>query len=220
MQRALLIIAKKPQAGRTKTRLSPPLSAVQAARLFESLLRDTLALARAVPDVERFILYTPPGQSDYFRQLAPDFKRLAQQGNSLGERLDNALTHCLKNGFEQVVIMNSDGPTLPVRYLTQAFAHLASNEAVFGPAEDGGYYLVGLTRPRPRLLREVQMSTPTVLQDTLALAREENVSVSLLPPWYDVDTIEDLRRMAGTLQESTNGTAPHTRRFLRKLDLD
>jgi hypothetical protein len=214
-----LVITKRPRAGHTKTRLTPPLSPEQAAELFECFLLDTLNLVRAVSNVTRFILFTPPDEADYFREIAPDFELLVQQGKGLGERLHNALSHCLSNGFDQVVIMNSDGPTLPISYLNQAFARLEEAEATFGPSEDGGYYLIGLTRPQPRLLREVRMSTPRVLQDTLALADQENVRVALLPQWYDIDTIHDLRRLAGELRESNAATAHYTRTFLMSLNI-
>jgi rSAM/selenodomain-associated transferase 1 len=181
-------------------------------------LRDTLDLARKLTEVRRFILFAPANESAYFSALAPDFDLLAQSGRELGQRLDNALTSCLKTGFKRVVVMNSDGPTLPPTYLRQAFALLDQTEAVFGPADDGGYYLVGLTRPQPRLLREVQMSTPAVLQDTLALANEDGVQVSLLPEWYDIDTINDLRRLLSDMQRLPDEVASHTRSFLRYLE--
>ncbi len=210
----LLVIAKRPAAGQTKTRLNPPFSAQAAAALYESFLRDMLDIARRVPQVRRAINYWPPTARGYFRQLAPDFELLPQQGADLGARLDNILTHCLSNGFDQAVITNSDSPTLPVAYVAQAFEALAQADVVLGPCHDGGYYLIGLTQPQPRLLREVQMSTPTVLQDTLALAEAEGLRVKLLPPWYDVDTIDELQQLAADLQMSRNGVAGHTRRFL------
>src|SRR5207245_11563285 len=166
-QRALLVIAKRPFPGQTKTRRSPPLTPEQAARLYEAFLRDTLDLVRAVADVTRLVLYLPEEAAPYFRALAPDFGLLLQQGASLGERLDNALTHCLGSGFRQVVVVDSDSPTLPAACLSEAFDLLDRQEAVFGPTDDGGYYLVGLTRPRPTLLREVRMSTPRGLRDLL-----------------------------------------------------
>jgi uncharacterized protein len=85
---------------------------------------------------------------------------------------------------------------------------------VLGPAEDGGYYLIGLRRPQPRLLREVPMSTPTVLADTLALARATGLRAELLPPWYDIDTVVELRRLARDLRRAPPAVAPRTRAFL------
>jgi hypothetical protein len=214
---ALLVIAKRPAPGQTKTRLTPPLSPEQAAQLYECFLRDTLAIARAVPDVTRLINYAPFDAAGYFAALAADFGRIPQRGANLGERLDHALTHCLADGFRRAVIMDSDSPTLPAAYLAQAFEALETADVALGPCEDGGYYLIGLTQPQPRLLRAVQMSTPYVLQDTLALARAARLRVALLPRWYDVDTAAELKRLRADLRPGRSG-APHTRRFLNALD--
>ncbi len=216
---ALLVIAKRPAPGQTKTRLTPPFSSEQAAQLYECFLCDTLDLARAVPGVTRLIHYAPLDAADYFQHLAPDFGLTPQVGESLGERLDNVLTHCLCEGFRRAVIMDSDSPTLPAAYVAQAFVKLDAADVVLGPCDDGGYYLIGLTRPQPRLLREVQMSTPNVLRDTLALAGEENLRVALLPTWYDVDTAQEFQRLQIELRTAINGTARHTRAMLAPIRL-
>ena len=218
MRRALLVIAKRPAAGQTKTRLSPPLSFGQAAALYECFLRDTLDVARRVPNVTRFINYLPQAAEDYFRALAPDFDLLLQAGDDLGERLDFALTHCLKDGFDRAVIMDSDSPTLPAKYAGHAFDALVDADVVLGPCADGGYYLIGLKKPQPRLLRQVTMSTPFVVRDTLDLARQENLRAALLPEWYDVDTVSELDQLRGELERDTTG-APATREFLERYAL-
>jgi hypothetical protein len=213
---ALLVIAKRPAPGQTKTRLTPPLSPEQAAQLYECFLSDTLAVARAAPDVTRLINYAPDEAKDYFRALAPDFGLVPQIGADLGERLDNALTHCLSDGFTRAVIMDSDSPTLPAAHLAQAFHALEEADVVLGPCDDGGYYLIGLKRPAPRLTREVMMSTPHVLRDTLALARRLRLKTALLPTWYDVDTSAELSRLRSELAAHPNGAAPATRAFLAR----
>ncbi len=211
---ALLVIAKQPTPGQTKTRLTPPLSAAAAAALYESFLADTLDLVRRIPGVDHLVAYLPAEAQAYFRALAPDFGLVSQEGVGLGERLDNALAGCLRRGYARAVIMNSDGPTLPPAYLVQAFAALRDGaEVVLGPSDDGGYYLIGVRQPVPRLLREVRMSTPTVLADTLALAAQEGLRVALLPRWYDIDEAADLARLARELAESAPDVAPHTRAF-------
>jgi len=213
----LIVVAKRPAPGQTKTRLTPPLSAAQAAQLYECFLRDTLDLMRAVPDVRRAVAYLPIAARGYFAHLAPDFDLILQEGADLGARLDQALTHYLTRGTDHAVIMNSDGPTLPIDHVRQAFIELAAGaEVVLGPSADGGYYLIGLRRPAPRLLREVRMSTSQVLADTLALAREENLRVALLPAWYDVDEAESLARLMTELDTTPASVAPHTRSFLRQ----
>lgn len=214
LKNALLTVAKQPAPGRTKTRLTPPLSPTQAAALYECFLQDTLDLMRRVPNTQPVIAYLPQETKPYFTHLAPDFDCILQQGQDLGARLDNALTHYLQLGYRHVAIMNSDGPTLPVDYLMAAFEALAGEaDVVLGPSDDGGYYLIGLKRPASRLLREVQMSTPTVTADTLALAEEEGLQVELLPTWYDVDDADALARLTTELIQIPLDVASHTRAF-------
>jgi rSAM/selenodomain-associated transferase 1 len=178
---ALLVIAKQPAPGQTKTRLTPPLTAEQAAELYGCFLADTLQLVRCVPRTDRLIAYLPADAQSYFAALAPDFDLVLQEGAGLGERLDNALSVCLRRGYKRAVILNSDGPTLPAAYVERAFELLERGvDVTLGPTADGGYYLIGVTRPVTRLLREVRMSTPTVLADTLALADEEGLRVEPL----------------------------------------
>lgn len=217
MENALIVVAKRPMAGQTKTRLTPPLTPATAAALYECFLQDTLARIRQVPDVQPVIAYLPAEAEVYFRTLAPDFALLLQEGPDLGVRLDNALTHYLHAGYRRVAIMNSDGPTLPPAALAEAFTQLAgAADVVLGPCDDGGYYLIGIKRPTPRLLREVTMSTPTVAADTLALAAAEGLNVALLPTWYDVDDAESLTRLRHELAAAPPNLAPYTQAFFQQ----
>lgn len=217
LSRALLVVAKRPAAGQTKTRLTPHLPAKTAAALYECFLQDTIELMRKVPDVQPVLVYLPAEAESYFRRLAPDFEFLLQNGSDLGSRLDNATTDYLNRGYSSVVVMGSDSPTLPAAYLEQAFSVLeAGADLVLGPCEDGGYYLIGMKQPSSRLLREVRMSTPTVTVDTLALAKQEGFQVSLLPAWYDVDDVDTLTRLRRELKDSPEQVARHTRRFLER----
>lgn len=215
MQRSLIVVAKQPTPGHAKTRLCPPLTAEQAAHLYTCFLHDTLAIMRQVPGVSRTIAYLPETAGGYFRALAPDMHTMVQRGNSLGERLDHALQDALDAGAQQVVIMDSDSPTLPPSSVALAFTMLEGcADVVLGPCEDGGYYLIGLKQPQPRLLREVVMSTPVVVRDTLRLADEMGLRSALLPPWYDVDTAADLDRLRADLALLPAERAPHTRALL------
>ncbi len=218
-KQTLLVVAKRPAPGQTKTRLCPPLTPNQAASLYDCFLRDTLDTMRQVPDAQCVIGYLPEAAADYFSQLAPDMGLAFQSGDSLGERLDHLLTEALTNGSHKAVIMDSDSPTLPAAYLSQAFDLLDEVDVVLGPTRDGGYYLIGLKQPQPHLLRQVQMSTPHVLSDTLALAESTGLTVSLLPAWYDVDTIADLYQLAeetAGLSDPTHAAA--TRNWLNQID--
>jgi uncharacterized protein len=212
-RRALIVMAKRPYPGQTKTRLCPPLSPAKAAVLYECFLQDVLDTVRMVPNVTPFIAFTPVEAADYFRHLAPDFAHIPQCGETLGQRLDFVLRQVQTMGFGQVAAINSDSPTLPAAYLTQAFTELdkPSVDVVFGPCEDGGYYLIGWKRPYPRLVLEVTMSTPHVLRDTLAIAAEEKARVALLPQWFDVDDVADWERV-----KATADLGRHTQAFLKQ----
>jgi len=210
---ALIVVAKRPTPGKTKTRLAPPLTPELSSALYECFLFDTLDQMRQVDEAQRVIAYLD--QRDYFQSLAPDFELIPQQGHDLGERLDNALTLYLSRGYERVVIMDSDSPTLPPEHLSQAFRSLSDGaDVVLGPCDDGGYYLIGIRRPAPRLLLEVQMSTPTVTADTIALAEEEGLKLSLLPSWYDIDDAASLLRLTKEVESLNSTIAVHTRKFL------
>ncbi len=211
----LIVVAKRPAPGQTKTRLSPPLSPEQASALYECFLRDTLDLMRQVSGVQPVIAYLPEGEREYFSRLAPDFVLFQQDGHDLGDRLDNALTHYLQMGYRNAAIMDSDSPTLPASCLISAFAMLEDGaDTVIGPCDDGGYYLIGLKRSCPRLLRQVRMSTPNVTADTLAVAAEENLQVGLLPTWYDVDDQPSLRHLFAELALAPASIACYTRQHL------
>jgi rSAM/selenodomain-associated transferase 1 len=217
--RALLVVAKQPIPGQTKTRLCPPLTHVQAADLYDCFLRDTLDTIRKVMKVKRIIAYLPENAQDYFLQLAPDMGLIGQQGKSLGERLDNLLKATLSDSFCQAVIMDSDSPTLPPDYVIQAFKQLEEADVVLGPTRDGGYYLIGAKQPQPQLVRQVKMSTSHVLSDTLKLAKTLGVTVSLLPVWYDVDNISDLYHLNREISHQVSKeTALATRHWLENTD--
>ena len=171
----LCVVAKRPLPGQTKTRLCPPLSHAQAAELYECFLRDTLDVMRQVHDVQCVISFLPEDAEDYFRRLAPDIESTCQRGNSLGERLDHLLTEALVSGSQRAVVMDSDSPTLPAEYISQAFDNLADADVVIGPTRDGGYYLIGLKQTQPHLLRDVQMSTPRVLADGVPAVGEPEI---------------------------------------------
>ena len=217
-------MARQPEPGTTKTRLQPLLGAAVAAELYECLLLDTLDLARALTGVDAIIAVHPADAVGYFKTVAPDMALVAQVGDDLGDRLEHALGFCLDQGYEQVAAIGSDSPTLPLATLTSAFHVLGhdSVDAVLGPADDGGYYLIGVKTRPGSLVTEIKMSTPTVLADTLALAYSQGLTVELLESWYDVDEPGDLERLRAELASpagAVNGlpTARHTRELLRRL---
>lgn len=211
---ALITMAKRPAPGQTKTRLTPPLTPENAALLYECFLKDTLSLMRQVPDTQPIIAFSPAAEKPYFTRLAPDFELILQLGDDLGERLAHNSSEMLNAGYARVVLIGSDSPTLPVAYVNNALEMLSgSSDIVLGPSDDGGYYLIGLKQPAPRLFLDVRMSTPNVLTDTQAIANELGLRVELLPQWYDVDDAESLTRLDADLVGMPETVAPHTRAF-------
>ena len=218
MKNALLVVAKEPVAGQVKTRLGNTFDSETTAAFYRCLIEDTLELTRRVPNVDRGVVYTPESAGEAFAQMVgrADFVLTPQHGPDLGTRLANAFRDFIERGHERVVIVDSDSPTLPVQYLETAFALLDEHDVVFGPCEDGGYYLVGARAVHPGLFAGVRMSTPTVLEETLERARELGLRTGLLPVWYDVDLPADVERLRLELQAAPE-RAVHTARFFAGL---
>jgi len=211
MKRVLGIFAKTPLPGLVKTRLAPALAPEQGADLYRCMLLDTIARVRSLA-VDTVIFYQ--GDPLFFSEVAPGVRLIAQQEGGLGERLAEAFDRLAALGYRSRVVMGSDAPDLPLGFVEQAFSLLEKgSDAVFGPAEDGGYYLVGVSGGYGSLFRDIPWSGPQVLARSLARADESGLSAALLPSWYDVDSYQDLLRPG--LLDPDNG-APLTRRFLRE----
>lgn len=224
MTRTLIIFAREPVAGRTKTRLCPPFDQQTAAALYSCFLRDITSTAASFTDVQATIAYTPDSNPAFFDSFAPKIQARPQCGKTLGERMDNALRQALQapstvHRPRPTVLIGSDSPDLPASFIYEAFARLADGvDVVLGPASDGGYYMIGVREPQPRLLRGVPMSTPTVLADTVAIAEQLELRVQLLPVWYDIDTAEDVSNLVERLRGASEQVAPATRAFLAQLE--
>jgi len=208
----LIIMARRPEPGRAKTRLCPPLTLEEAALLYEGMLRDTLELVRGLVEVSPAIAVSPVGSEEYFRTLAPDALLIDQGEGELGVRLAHTTATAFAYGARAVAVMSSDSPAVTPDALAQAFHLLADHDLVLGPSEDGGYYLAALCRPIPALFTEVTMSTPRVLHDTLAVATRLGLRVALLPLSYDVDSAADLVRL-----QADPAPLRHTRAALARI---
>src|SRR5229473_6218754 len=213
---ALALMAKVPFACAVKTRLTPPLSPEEAARLSTCFLRDMTTNVSSMngDGTEGVVLYAPANAGAFLHDLLPDgFKLVAQRGETLGQRLINAAAELLNDGFESVCLINSDSPTLPGEILKTAASLLAKDgdRVVLGPSEDGGYYLIGLKHPHQELFERIAWSTETVLAHTIERAADINLPVELLPTWYDVDDAATLRLLCDELGLSPNGAGPHAR---------
>jgi uncharacterized protein len=152
---AVAVMAKVPGAAPVKSRLHAALTAVRATDLYRCFLLDRLDALAAVPDITRVVAFTPPEARVQMAALAPPgFRLVAQEGSGLSERLPRLFDRLLADGHPAVLAMDSDSPTLPMAYVTEAARALLVDEAdlVVGPSDDGGYYLIGLRAPRPELV--------------------------------------------------------------------
>lgn len=209
----LVVAAKQPERGKVKTRIASVLGDARAAELYRCALLDTLCLALSISDVTHALSYTPPTDDArrYFEDIAPTFLLMPQSGATLGERLGDTLARLLSR-FSPVVMIGSDGPDLPAAFLTRAFDLLRDrNDVVLGPANDGGYYLIGMRSMQPTLFERIDWSTDAVAQQTRERAGEAALNLVELPQWHDLDTVADLRALV-------DPGAPLTRAFVAGLN--
>ena len=226
---AIGVMAKAPRPGFAKTRLCPPLRPDQAAALSAAFLRDiteNIALAARQASIAGYIAYAPSGQEALFEgHLAQGTGLLLADGSPLmppdvqgfGRCLLHAVLAMLARGHQSAVVLNSDSPTLPTTLLLQAAAALArdGDRIVLGPADDGGYYLLGLKAAHAHLFANIAWSTDRVADTTRTRAGQLGLEVLELPAWYDVDDQTGLDRL---LAESADpqvvgGLAPYAASF-------
>jgi uncharacterized protein len=228
---AIAIMAKAPRVGHAKTRLVPPLTAEDAAALSTCFIRDiaeNIAAAAQQAPIDGYIAFAPQDAEAEFRPLlAQNTRLLPSRRQGLGASLHDAAADLLSAGYGSLCLVNSDSPTLPTSILLEAARALTApgDRLVLGPAEDGGYYLIGLKQPHRRLFEDIAWSTPQVLAQTEERAREIGLATSRLPVWYDVDDIGSLRRLRAQLRQPTTDElaiypAVHTSALLQSLFRD
>jgi rSAM/selenodomain-associated transferase 1 len=194
MTTVLAMFAKFWQPGAVKTRLAASLGPVRAAaihRLFvETLMRRFDAVAG-----ERAIVFAPPDAEAALQEVAGDrWRLLPQAAGDLGQRMKVFFAESLAR-FDRIVLIGSDSPDLPIEYVSQAFEALGTHDVVLGPAQDGGYYLVGAARQVPRIFDGIDWGTARVWEQTLANLRSAARHWHELPSWYDIDDDGSLRAL-------------------------
>lgn len=238
---AIAVMAKAPQPGRSKTRLTPPLTPEQAAALSAAFLRDiteNIAAAGRTAPIHGYIAYAPRGLEALFDGHIADGIQLVLADGSpdmphkvqgFGRCLLHAVRSLLAEGYGSTCVLNSDSPTLPTSILTRAAKLLVQpgDRAVLGPADDGGYYLLGLKVAHAHLFEDIAWSTESVAVQTARRAREIGLELVTLPTWYDVDNAASLYRLIDSIDDGTAledpflipFSAPVTRTFLEPLGL-
>jgi rSAM/selenodomain-associated transferase 1 len=196
---ALVVFAKAPVPGQVKTRLCPPLTPDEAATIHGSFVLDTVERTKAAIDrfklpVDRFLACAPSSTHPFFKILEArhGVRLIDQEGDDLGQRMAGVFDWLFAQGYRSVVLVGTDVPSLPIEEYRRAFDLLESHDLVVGPALDGGYYLLGLTRPAPALFTDIPWSTGDVRRITEEKARSLGLTIALTALWRDIDTIDDL----------------------------
>jgi len=216
---AIVVMAKQPKAGYSKTRLCPPLTPTMATELYKACLEDILESVATIPDIEAYIAVTPPNAIEYFERFNPPFWVLPVDEPSLGQCVDTVTTRLFSSNHTKAIVIPSDCPDLWPEIMTKSLALLEQYDAVFVPSRDGGYNLVGLSRPEHTLFTDgIPWSTPNVLEHTLEVAAQAGLSTALLQePCTDIDTFEDLSFLHHSLREEPEHRARRTRFVMRRI---
>jgi rSAM/selenodomain-associated transferase 1 len=202
---AIAVMAKRPEPGKVKTRLCPPLSPGQAADLYEAFFLDTVSLVSGMEYADTFIVYDPDTALDFFsRRVSAPLRCIPQGPGDLGDRLPRICHRIFSQGYRKLVILASDTPHLPQDVIRRAFARLDDTDMVLGPCDDGGYYLIGSRFSEPLLFEGIPWSTADVLNRTVGRVQDAGMTCELLPPCYDIDTEKDVRRLMLDLQENAS----------------
>jgi uncharacterized protein len=218
-------MTKAPQAGKVKTRLTPPLTPEEAAELNRCFLRDLgMSILQACDQspAQGVGIFTPLGaEAAYENILPPEFFLVSQRGERFGERLLLATEDLFKVGFNSVCLINSDSPTVPATAFAEAAIELANpgDRIVLGPSEDGGYYLIGFKKLHRRVFEEIDWSTERVFAQTKERAAELRVPVHALERGLDVDDRATLAKLCDKLfgNDADSTVALATRNFLSEL---
>jgi len=188
-KRLLIIFTRNPELGKCKTRLAATVGHEAALEIYVFLLKHTVKVTENL-NVTKQVHYS---YKIHHNDLWPEavFDKKQQSGTDLGERMHHAFKQGFESGYKQIIIIGSDLYDLNQAELSQAFDALDDRDYVIGPAEDGGYYLLGMQQLNPALFQNKNWGTSSVLKDTLSILENENVA--LLPQKNDVDYYEDIQ---------------------------
>ena len=207
MSDRLLVFVKAPRPGAVKTRLAAVLGDDGAARLYRVLAEEEIrSTAPRAEEYDRTFFFTPEDARPEIERWLPGEMLEPQQGRDLGERMSRAFTSAFAAGARRVAIIGTDVPSCSREHVREALRSLDDHDVVLGPTHDGGYYLIALDRPRPALLQAIPWSTPSVLPATAERAGVLGLSVRMLDPLRDIDTVDDLKAEWGLVRRLTAGT--------------
>ncbi len=216
---AVILFARDPVLGQVKTRLSSLLDDETILRLYICFVEDSLEKIRCVKNADCFVGVSPENHSGFFDGTENSGMSLfVQQGQDLGEKMRSAFVDRFSEGYSKVIIIGSDSPSLPVSYIENALA--SEKDLVLGPSADGGYYLIAMNGKVSEVFGGVAWGTENVLDETLKKVKEANISLELLPVWYDIDFPEDLKFLKTHLAlivQSGLGEGGKTKKILEEI---
>jgi rSAM/selenodomain-associated transferase 1 len=214
-KRSVILFVKLPEKGKVKSRLAQRMDEDLVLRLYENMVLDTIDMLTRGRFPFR-ICFTPSGARDQILEwLGPEHPSEPQTGDGLGDRMEGAFARVFTGEIEEALLIGSDIPGLTTEVIDEAFTALLTNDAVIGPADDGGYYLIGFRKRsfEPAVFHDMVWSTGTVFRETMDKLHDASLKVHVLPELTDVDTVEDLK----TLMSQDTGPAAEvsrTRSFL------
>lgn len=189
--KALIIIAKGPGKKNVMTRLTGSMPDKKRLKLYTYLLENTMQRLGRIKGIDTFIAYAPGSAKDYFSGFGLGMFPLPE--GDLGKRMFHAFKTVFKKGYKKAALAGVDIPELTGSIILNAFEQLSHRDVVFGPARDGGYYLVGMRTPVKELFNGIPWSSEQTLKKSIEKAEQNNYSVALTEKLSDIDTIEDVR---------------------------
>lgn len=191
------VFARAPELGKVKSRLCPPLTADEALALYRALVADTLTQLGRVqrPNLSRVLLLSQPLRHSNDLEIPKEWTVSIQSSGDLGERMASLFYTSFRRNISRVVLLGSDSPTLPLEVVHEAFDSLQTSDVVLGPAEDGGYYLIGARLFVPEIFKNIAWGSGEVMNQTTTVLREKGLEFELLVPWYDIDRGDDLIKL-------------------------
>ena len=195
--RCILLFVRYPTPGEVKTRLSDKLGDAEAVSIYRNFIVDILSTLQRLELPFKIFFHPDSAREKLYEWLGTRYSYVPQCGQDLGERMKNAFSYAFRNNIRQAVIIGSDSPDLPADLVNRSFAALETYDAVIGPAGDGGYYLIGFSQTgfEPEAFKNVGMGSGSVFEQTCKILKEHQRKAYLLPEWYDVDTLEDLKSL-------------------------
>ena len=185
---ALIVFQKNGILGKVKTRLAATLGDQAALDIYRKLISITHEEIRELSKTDVHLFFS---ENNEIPGVAFPYEAHIQEGNDLGEKMANAFEKLFLRGYKKILIIGTDCPWLKKEHLEEAFKSLDSHKVVFGPAMDGGYYLLGMKEPRPELFSGIPWSTDKVLQLSIEKLQSQGVSFDFTDQLSDVDTAED-----------------------------